>query len=448
MTLQTLASMRTCLERGNYPNRSRRTKYAVVLLFVTHALVTNAEPARAATVSAATCEQAAVNAAIAQASPGDVVQVPAGTCTWGAAASSVWVNKAITLRGAGRGVTTIEIASTAGSWGTGIIGIGAAATVRGFTIKTATGAGSGTAFVGVANGFRITDIEYIDRSARTSGYFLYAGSYGLVDNCSITGGRGDMELIFARGPADSWQTNHSIGGADNLFIENNEFLNAGYVSDCNSNSRCVVRYNTITGQMKVDGHGKSTNTPARSVRHMEVYNNRWTYPGPYWAAMELRGGGGRVFNNVADNTPWLLLNEYGVGGAYANFGGVCQCPANYPIDDQIGVGIDPKSAASEPMYLWNNTAGGSAWGRTIDYAFTNACTATCGGAFSITDLVKSGRDYFISASKPAAMSGYQPYTCPHPSVGTGSCGAAAGRGGYAVVATEPPSAPIGLRVVP
>lgn len=251
-----------------------------------------------------------------------------------------------------------------------------------------------------------------------------------------------MELIFVRGPSNSWQTDHSIGGADNLFVENNEFLNAGYVIDCNSNSRCVLRYNTIRGRMKIDGHGKATNTPARSVRHMEVYNNRWTDTSLYWTAIEMRGGGGRVFNNVADGGPWLLLYEYGAGGAYPNFGGVCQCSANYPIDDQIGVGKDPKAASSEPMYLWNNTIRGSDWGRAIDPSFTNACSTACGGPFSIADIVKPDRDFFISTSKPLAMTGYQPYTCPHPSVGGGSCGASAGREGYAVS----PSPPTGLRV--
>jgi hypothetical protein len=415
-------------------------------LLLACSLFTITDPATAATVSAASCEQAAVNAAIAQASTGDIVQVPSGTCTWGSSRSFVSVNKAITLRGAGRGATVIEIASTAGSWTNATIRISAAAEVRGFTIKTVTSGSSGTAFSASANGFRISDIVYLNQASTTNGYFVYAGAYGLVDNCDITGGSGSNELIFARGPTNSWQTDHSIGQADNLFIENNEFDGRGYVCDCNSNSRCVVRYNSIAGPMKVDGHGKASNSPPRGVRHMEVYNNLWTTNSTFWSAIEIRGGGGRIFNNVATNSSSarLYLTDYAATNVWSNFGDVCQCPANYPIDDQIGVGKDPKTAAAEPLYLWNNSMSGAEWPLTPKS--TAACTATC-GTFAITDIVQPGRDYFTSASKPEALAGYQPFTCPHPLAGSGTCGPAAGREGYSLVA-PPPTPPTNLRVVP
>ena len=41
---------------------------------------------------------------------------------------------------------------------------------------------------------------------------------------------------------------------------------------------------------------------------------------------------------------------------WPNFGNVIQTPFNYPVDDQIGVGADPKVAGSAPMYLWKNTS--------------------------------------------------------------------------------------------
>ncbi|WP_396627726.1 hypothetical protein [Luteitalea sp.] len=436
-------------ERASHLASHTRTCLATFLLLAC-SLLTITERAAAATLSAPSCSAFDVNETIAIAKTGDTVLVPAGTCTWGAGGNYVSLDKVITLQGAGRGVTIIEMASTAGSWTNGTIRLYWPGTVRGFTIKTSTGA-SGTAIGAYwTDGFRVTDIEYIDRSSSNSGYFLYTDVYGVVDNNSITGNRGDMEMIFARGPANdpikSWQTPHSMGGAANLFVENNEFFGLGYVIDCNANSRCVLRYNTIHGPSKIDGHGKASNSPGRGVRHMEIYNNRWTNTGAYWTAIELRGGGGRVFNNVASGG-WFYLTEYGAMAAWPNFGSVCQCPANYPIDDQIGVGSDPKTAAAEPMYLWNNIKNGSAW--TLDLASTSNCTATC-GTFAITDIVKPGRDYFVSASKPAAISGYQPYTCPHPVVGPGSCGAAAGRDGYTVglPAPTPPTPPTGLRVVP
>jgi hypothetical protein len=105
---------------------------------------------------------------------------------------------------------------------------------------------------GTANGWRITDIDF--NGGTVSAYFVYVGGvYGLIDNNDITGASGSSELIFVRGPADSWQTPHSIGGADNVFIEDNTFNGVGYVCDINSNGRAVVRYNKITGQVRLMG---------------------------------------------------------------------------------------------------------------------------------------------------------------------------------------------------
>jgi hypothetical protein len=383
-------------------------------------------------VLAASCSLTHVQAAITAATAGDTILVPAGTCTWGTSSAALNVNKAVTIRGAGQGVTIIQIASTAGTWTDATIQLNAAATVRGFTIQTVTSGNSGTAFSAAVDGFRVTDIAYVNQASTTTGYFMFTTAYGVIDNNSITGGGGSNELIFAKGPTDSWQTAHSIGGADNLFVENNLFAGQGYLTDCNANSRCVVRYNTTTGPMKVDGHGKATNSPARSVRHMEVYNNLWTSAYTFWATIEMRGGGGRVFDNVSINTTSarFYLTDYGATTAAGNFGGVCQCPSDYPIDDQIGVGIDPKTAAAEPMYLWGNTMNGSPW--PLTNKATTACTATCGGAFPITDIVQENRDFFKSTTKPAAMSGYTIYTCPHPMVGAGTCGTGAGRTAYVV----------------
>jgi len=109
-----------------------------------------------------------------------------------------------------------------------------------------------------------------------------------VAHSTHTGGKADQELIMARGPTDSWQTVNSISGPNNLFVENCIFGGSGYVSDINSNGRAVFRWNTITGNNKIDGHGKCTNTPNRSVRHIEIYNNRWTLASGNPVAMALR----------------------------------------------------------------------------------------------------------------------------------------------------------------
>lgn len=364
----------------------------------------------AAEYTAASCSMSEVQAVIDNLGTvkGDIVNIPAGACTWGAGETYLSVNKDITLQGAGQGQTIITLSESGGKWTNGTIRISAAATVMSMTINGPSTAPICAISTSTANGWRITNIDY--NGGTFGAYFVYVGGvYGLIDNNDITGGIGTAELIFVRGPSDSWQTPHSIGRGDNVFIEDNTFNGRGYVCDCNSNARCVVRYNMITGPIKIDGHGKASNGPPRGVRHMEIYNNRWTHTQTqYWPAIELRGGGGRVFDNVVDSSGavWAILTDYGYTEAWPNFASTCQCPSSYPVDDQIGVGMDPKTAASEPMYLWNNTKNGIPW--VLSWKSTANCTATCGN-FSVSDVIKEGRDYFMSDTKPAAMADYKPY---------------------------------------
>lgn len=372
-----------------------------------------------ATINAASTSLADVQTAIDSASTGDTVTIPAGDSTWGASATYLSVNKAITLQGAGQGQTNITLSDSGPTWSSGTIRITAAATVKSMTIIGSNAAAVCAFSVGTTNNWRITDIDF--NGGSTEAYFAYVGEvYGLIDNNDVAGGSGSSELIFVRGPTDSWQTAHSIGGANNVFIEDNTFSGSGYICDANSNARVVVRYNTITGPMKVDGHGKASNTPARGVRHMEIYENTWNYSGEsnYWRYMEIRGGTGRIFNNVVTavgKTLYLVMQEYGCLAQWSNFDNQYQCPADYPIDDQVGVGVDPKSAASEPFYIWNNTLNGSQVSAIAYEGIPAGATSYCDeGTWTMADIIQEDRDYFISESQPEAISGYSAYTYPHP----------------------------------
>jgi hypothetical protein len=344
-----------------------------------------------------------INAANAVAGNDDTIRVPAGTFTWGDGGSAIWLNGAAPLVGAGQGKTIIQISSTAGSYTNAVIRILNGGTVRDMTIRGATGNKSVFAASG-PSGWRITGITYLGVAGE--GYFCYAnGSYGVIDSCNITGGGGTSELIFTRGPTNSWQTPSSLGTANAVYIEDCVFDGPGYVSDFNSNARGVVRFCTINGNMKVDGHGAATNGPPRGVRHMEVYRNRWTFSSAFWTAVELRGGTGHVFDNHLTNSDgsqaWFKVREYGVLGQWAAFSNVIQTLVNYPILDQIGVGQDPRVGGSEPMYLWNNTYGnGIDWPLTMDAipAETISLYRTQVGnptaTFTIEDIIKRDRDYF------------------------------------------------------
>jgi hypothetical protein len=150
--------------------------------------------------------------------------------------------------------------------------------------------------------------------------------------------------------------------------------------------------------MKIDGHGFASNTPARGVRHMEAYGNTWIGVASFARAFELRGGTGFFFDNTDLTTGTgldFLVNEYGAISQWPNFGNQYQTPANYPINDQIGVGMDPKAAHSEPMYLWNNKVGGGGldWIIKSDGVGAGAITLF-GSSFTMSDLIMADRDYF------------------------------------------------------
>ena len=237
----------------------------------------------------------------------------------------------------------------------------------------------------------------------------------MIDNNSITFTNGSSQPINVRGPSDSWQTESTIGGADNVFLEDNVFTptNKGYPA-CSTNARCVFRYNTI-GPIKIDMHGECTGNPG--VRHYEIYNNEWLdYAGNYMA-FDIRGGTGRIFNNVATKTTgalWFNLDEHAANHTYCvGYSPDCGCTA--PLNHQIGVGKDPKVRASEPLYIWGNKKNGAYWPGAIVTSVTLCATADqCGTDFAMSTILTEDIDFFNSETKPAAMSSYTPYTYPHP----------------------------------
>jgi hypothetical protein len=83
----------------------RSSRASVLLLVAALAILAGGDSPLAATITASSCSQSNVASAIAAASAGDIVQVPAGSCSW----SGLSINKAIHLRGAGVGQTQITL---------------------------------------------------------------------------------------------------------------------------------------------------------------------------------------------------------------------------------------------------------------------------------------------------------------------------------------------------
>jgi len=356
--------------------------------------------------------QADVQSALYAATNGCTVNIPAGAFLWGTNSTQLVLSNNVILSGAGTNNTLITLADNAPSSTTGVINLKSACVVSNFTILVPSSS-SGTAFEAYnANGWRINNIFYTNGT--TTPYFAYAESaFGLIDHCNITGGGGTAELIFMRGYTNSWQTPDAMGTSNAVYIENCYFNGQGYVCDANANARAVIRFCTITGPIKTDGHGKASNTPPRGVRTLEVYDNHWTSPASSWTAMDFRGGSGICFSNRCDTRagisvfePCLYLHEYGCENLWPNFTNTYQTPINYPVDDQIGVGEDPKAAASDPFYLWDNYASNYLWQVQFEPSdiaagaialYTNQ-TGNVNATFTMTNLILANRDYYIDST--------------------------------------------------
>jgi len=280
------------------------------------------------------------NAYYHQSQPGDTIVLPAGAATWGNSsrfnAGIIYIITNVTVIGQGDS-TVITLDDSGAIYSNGVIACWAAATfsnfkivgsnvnpVTAFSIKSYNNPTTGINFTG---GFRLNRITYVGGTAGAQ--FCSIGAwvnYGVIDHCNLTGNSGQAELIFGYGETDAWQISNTLGGANNIFIENNSFGSpGGYVCDANANARFVVRYNTMNGRFtKVDGHGFYSNTPPHAFRNMEVYGNHWTETSLSWTAIEIRGSTAMVFNNTADvtdpNAAYFYLTDYGYEAPAANFG--------------------------------------------------------------------------------------------------------------------------------
>jgi hypothetical protein len=263
--------------------------------------------------------------------------------------------------------------------------------VENFAVPTAL---SGTPVFSVASGTtgaRITGISYNTNATTNSSYFCYITCSGTtltqvtIDSNTLVPGGGSNELIFARGPTNAWQKPDTWGSPNQIYIETNRFglpgsVTGGYVCDLNANAIGTVRYNTIYGRIKIDGHGAATNSPERGVRQMEIYGNSFLCNIAYFQAMEIRGGASRNFLNFALNpsitnpgaSDYITYTDYGCLQQSGTFNGVWLTPSNYPILDQVGEGMDvggvQAPGGSDPVYMWlNQITYGPGSGTTVSW---------------------------------------------------------------------------------
>jgi len=365
--------------------------------------------ASAATYNAKSCAASDVQAAINQASNGDIVVVPGGSCTWN---TPVKVTQAITLNG--QGSTTITWA-TGGSLSVTANTV-ANTFVTGFHFSGRFINGGcpitfNTSYSPQSQTFRFYNNVLDDGTNTAQGTMLCVGGTGpgLIDHNTFTASTGADEVIHNLGQgandASGWTTDVVPGGPNMVFIEDNTFTynatgNPAYFWGTAAvqsyyGARTVFRYNTVN-MMQVDQHGTCGMIYAR---WWEIYNNAFVTNVPNASQsnyMALRGGSGVVFNNhhagVNQVTGSIELKEDCTSGSY-------------PLPYQIGTGLNRNSS---PAYIWGNDSDMSVGSTTPTY-------------------VQQGRDFYLSGPEPSSLKlfelstnsisttiSYQPYTYPHP----------------------------------
>lgn len=281
--------------------------------------------ARAATINAASVSQADVAAAVLSAVNGDKVVIPVGSATWTTALS---IQKAITLQGAGIGLTVIT---------------------NGLPTNTTTNFVTLGCFPGKTS--RITGIEFKENGTHPSIYNIIifggnnlTGSKVRIDHCKFTlgefaiGVNGQLGVIDHNEFIDlttsiylfhaTW--NQTGGGqaygygslADSshfgtdkfMFIEDNSFTTPGSaetaVIDSNTGARWVFRYNTVTnGHCEAHAGGGGF----CGTRAGEIYNN--TFINGSILIANLRSGVYIVHDNTATvpNSIIRLVNYQLIG---------------------------------------------------------------------------------------------------------------------------------------
>jgi hypothetical protein len=413
------------------------------------------------------CSAAAVNSAITSASNGDTVLLTcSGSQTW---TSTVTIpsTKGITLQVQGGTNTPKAAASfplTINSSGLTVIHAtiavnNALTRITGFKFQNSgtsdpfiqiDGQGKGTGGLG---GFRL-DNNYLNGVSGVEVIAVWSRQgplYGVIDNNTLFNIFRASDTSYGPYAIQIWNYWHPTGsnqcwGCDgwtvgdfaygtgnSIFIEDNLFKQTSaagghmrhYISS-ELGARYVSRYNTFennfgdTNADLHDAHGLClVSSNGAGARGGEIYGNTIT-GSDYYRAMQLRGGSWLVYDNTiipgAGNA--IEFDEYRAMTSLP-----CASTNNLsPVMPPWPVPPGAAWAANAPWvahvadgslyqlpqqvfntYVWNNRNGSN--DALIDPAVPGGLQST---------YIQNNRDYFASASRPAALSTYTPYPYPHP----------------------------------
>lgn len=372
-----------------------------------------AQPGNAKVIYAVSCQFTDVSNAVAEASVGDVVQLPAGTNWW----SETLNLNGVSLIGSGTNSTVLidEEPRAQNVWqminltpATGYFAeIANIQFAAGVTNTTANFYGAIQVFGSPGSSWRIDHNVFNQLYAK--GIVTTGNSMSLVDHntfyereisvsansWAVNDGGGDI----------SWSSPPTYGPASTncLYMEDNYITNTvGYVAsvgamDGNTGSRVVFRHNTVWNDL-FNNHGTETEGRARSQRSFEIYDNTFNATFGIFSAALLRGGSGVVFSNTINGAFGSVaeLRTYRYTCSYLDewdpFGGangLSLFDSNSPTLYLTGTNSAPNGSS----YLQVN---GANWTPNQWYGYTVLDTNS--GIFSLITANTANTIYYIGSS--------------------------------------------------
>jgi hypothetical protein len=346
----------------------------------------------AGTYTAASCSQSDVNAIVNgpthTAVDGDTIIIPATSCTW-TSGITVPSNIGITITGTGTpnsGASTTGASASCASGATitingGFTAFGMTPTYGNstsrlscMTISYSAGAAIGFKILGSCTSIgcpnlRMDNITFSNWGGHTNagesyGIGAIGDMFGVLDHNTINGTVGDYLQLAEMSNAsflgvgsygdNSWHVAENYGTADFLFVENNQFNDAGCCESEGSagglsnegGPRAVVRFNAFANMddlnFAMGFHGTESSGRPRGVRTAEFYDNTFSCAASTNCiqAAGLRSGTGYVWGNAisvpsgATLQQFFTLTTYRVQGSP---GGWTPCDGSSVYDTNDGI---------------------------------------------------------------------------------------------------------------
>lgn len=306
------------------------TRITKMLVFTVVVIAFLSRVVPAATYTAASCNESDVRSAYnteqGSAQDGDVISIPAGSCTWAGISGATWSispANSITFQGAGAETPdpscdakflAIQSCTTTAGTDQTVITVQTAADFTAWLITTPatkslrltgiawnfncpiTNTQNDVSITGLTQALRI-DHSHLIFPVSNAGFALSGTIFGVIDHIVLDiNGLSNLSnpIVFKNGSTwvgvsggspkggdGSWNDSAHWGSNKFVFIEssilNGNTTNTGsYINDCSIGGRQVFRYNTYTGKMVSQGHEGTADN--RGCRATEIYNNTDTQP--------------------------------------------------------------------------------------------------------------------------------------------------------------------------